>query len=128
MIHINNPLHKQKKFLENMTKLSLNQLDIYYDDAGKAITELSHLKDSNQLELYDMQNQRLEIVKGAVKIPSDGIKYRDRYDEIEELKTINGEEVEDILKKNLEIQNAKKTTCLRIYFCSGMGRFKPIGQ
>lgn len=107
-IHLNNSKLNRKDFLENLTQLSLNNRKIYFDSDGKPISELAHLEDSTQLELYDMKNRRLEIMRGAVRIPSDGIKYRGKDGSMQELKTINEEKVLEIQSKNLEIQKAKR--------------------
>lgn len=107
-IHLNNPSLHRKPYLENLTKLSIANENIYFEGDGKAIRELSHLKNANQLELYDMKNHRLEILRGTVKIPKDGIMYRAEDGKIKDLTTINGKSLAEIQARNLELLNAKK--------------------
>lgn len=107
-IHLNNCKLDRKDFLDNLTQLSLNNRHVYFDNDGKPIKELAHLADSEELEVYDTKDQRLEIVRGTVRIPNDGIKYRGDDGKIQELKTINGKKVTEIQVKNLAIKNVKK--------------------
>lgn len=115
-IHLNNCKLNRKEFLESLTQLSLNTSSIYFDVDGQPIKELLHLENSNQLELYDVKNHRLDIVRGCVRIPNDGIKYRNKESKIQDLKTINGKNVAKIQEKNLKIQKSKKDYSLNYSF------------
>lgn len=125
-IHLNNPKLSRKPYLENLTKLSMANNLIYFEGDGKAIRELSHLTTANLLELYDMKNHRLEIVRGAVQIPKDGLKYRAEDGTIKNLTSINGKSVEEILARNREIVNAKLDFSLHYSFVVRWENLNPL--